>query len=337
MARHNLLNDLATCKTGDAWVPRRFLANSWLQYCRSDLYYALVQKQLGIFVSISRPIGAAKCKVIDGQVLVLIKGAGDLATGVIHRLHRAGMRVVATELPQPLAIRRAVAFASAVYEETWEVEGVVARRVADKGTMDCALAAGEVPVWVDPQAQILQWLRPDAVVDAIMAKRNTSTAIADAPAVVALGPGFVAGQDCHAVVDTNRGHDLGRVILRGRAQADTGVPGRVGNESAQRVLRAPAGGLFVGQSAIGDLVHAGETVADVAGQPVVARLDGVLRGLLHNGLTVHAGWKVGDVDPRAVVEHCFTISDKARAVGGGVLEAILYQLSRLNSAQRLGV
>jgi xanthine dehydrogenase accessory factor len=260
------------------------------------------------------------------HILVVVRGAGDLATGVIHRLHRAGMRVVATELPQPLAIRRTVAFASAAYEGMWQVEGIVARRVADQAAMERALAAGEVPVWVDPEVHILQWLHPTAVVDAIMAKRNTGTRIIDAPVVVALGPGFTAGQDCHAVVDTQRGHDLGRVILQGHAQPDTGTPGTVGGESARRVLRAPNDGLFVGRRQIGDLVRAGETVAEVEGQPVVAQIDGVLRGLLHDGLNVRAGHKVGDVDPRGVVEHCFTISDKARAIGGSVLEAILYQL-----------
>ena len=260
------------------------------------------------------------------HILVVVKGAGDLASGVIHRLHRAGMRVVATELPQPLVIRRAVAFASAVYEGIWEVEGTVARRVADERATDRALAAGEVPVWVDPQARTVQWLRPDAVVDAIMAKRNTGTTIADAPVVVALGPGFTAGVDCHAVIDTKRGHDLGRVIFHGQTQPDTGIPGKVEGETARRVLRAPADGLFVGRRKIGDLVQAGETVAGVSGQPVVAPFDGVLRGLLHDGLTVRAGHKVGDVDPRTVVEHCFTISDKARAIGGSALEAILYLL-----------
>lgn len=263
------------------------------------------------------------------HILVVVKGAGDLATGVIHRLRRAGMTVIATELAQPLVIRRAVAFASAVYEGAWEVEGIVARRVADEAAMERALAAGEAPVWIDPEAQIVRRLGPAAVVDAIVAKRNTGTTLADAPVVVALGPGFTAGQDCHIVIETSRGHDLGRVIFCGQALPDTGVPGKVGGETARRVLRAPAGGLFVGRRQIGDRVRAGEPVAEVAGQPVVAQLDGVLRGLLHDGLTVRAGYKVGDVDPRAVVEHCFTISDKARAIGGSVLEAILYQLSRL--------
>ncbi len=267
------------------------------------------------------------------HILVVVKGAGDLATGVIHRLHRVGMRVVATELPQPLTIRRAVAFASAVYEGTWEVEGIVARRVTDEAVMAGALAAGEVPVWIDPQARIVQRLCPDAVVDAIMAKYNTGTTLTDAPVVVALGPGFTAGQDCHTVIDTKRGHDLSRVIFYGKAQPDTGTPGEVGGEAARRVLRAPADGLFVGRHQIGDLVQAGEPVAEVAGQAIVTQLDGVLRGLLHDGLTIRAGCKVGDVDPRAVVEHCFTISDKARAIGGSVLETILYQLSRLDSAR----
>ncbi len=265
------------------------------------------------------------------HILVLVKGAGDLASGVIHRLHRVGMIVIATELPQPLVIRRMVAFASAVYEKTWQVEGVVARCVTDETTMQQALTAAEVPVWVDPEAQIVRWLAPHVIVDAIMAKRNTGTTRADAPLVIALGPGFTAGQDCHAVIDTHRGHDLGRIIFHGQAQPDTGTPGPVGGETARRLLRAPTDGRFIGHRQIGDRVRAGETVAEVAGQPVVAALDGVLRGLLHDGLTVRAGLKVGDVDPRGVVEHCFTISDKARAISGGVLEAILYQLDRLNA------
>ena len=260
------------------------------------------------------------------NILIVVKGAGDLATGVIHRLHRAGLKVVATELPQPLVIRRAVAFASAMYRKSWEVEGVIARRVTDESGLNRALNAGEVPLLADPQAKIVQHLQPHAVVDAIMAKRNTGTNLADAPVVVALGPGFTAGQDCHAVIETNRGHNLGRVILCGGAEADTGTPGAVGGESSRRLLRAPADGEFAGRHQIGDLVSAGEAVAEVAGRPVVAQIDGVLRGILHDGLIVRAGYKVGDIDPRAVIEHCFSISDKARAIGGGVLEAILYLL-----------
>lgn len=255
---------------------------------------------------------------------VVVKGGGDLGTGVAWRLCRCGFRVLVTETAQPTVIRRTVAFASAVYEGTITVDGITARRVEDQGGMTRSWDAGEVPVVIDPQAETIRHWRPDVVVDAIMAKRNTGTSISDAPLVIALGPGFIAGVDCHAVVETNRGHDLGRVILEGSAEPDTGVPGEVGGESARRVLRAPAAGTFRAVCAIGQPVRAGEVVAYVDQAPVCAQLNGVVRGLIHDGLTVRAGMKVGDVDPRAIVAHCFTISDKALAVAGGVLEAILY-------------
>jgi xanthine dehydrogenase accessory factor len=259
------------------------------------------------------------------DILVVIKGGGDLATGVIHRLHRVGMQVVVTELAQPTVIRRAVAVASAVFEGQVEVEGLVAQLAESDHEIHAALAAGQVPVVVDPRGEVIARLRPTAVVDAIMAKRNTgATAITDAPIVIGLGPGFTAGVDVHAVIETNRGHHLGRVILSGSAEPHTGVPGSTAGFTVERVLRAPCDGTFTGKRRIGDAVEAGEVVASVAGEPVVAKVSGVLRGLLADGLPVRAGMKVGDVDPRGVREHCFTISDKARAIGGGVLEAILY-------------
>lgn len=261
---------------------------------------------------------------MDVGFLVVVKGGGDLATGVAHRLHRAGMRVVITELPRPTVIRRPVAFASAVFEGEISVEGVTARRVESVTQALACLDEGVVPVLVDPQAGVVRELRPDVVVDATIAKRNLGTHISDAPIVVALGPGFTAGVDCHAVVETARGHYLGRVITQGQATPNTGVPGAVLGYTEERVIRAPCGGVFRGERQIGDRVEAGQTVARVDGEPVVARISGVLRGLLADGLPVHAGMKVGDVDPRGVVDHCFTISDKARAVGGGVLEAILW-------------
>ncbi len=268
------------------------------------------------------------------DILVVIKGGGDLATGVVHRLHRAGMPVVVTELAQPTVIRRAVAVASAVYEGLVEVEGLVARLVkADgdpKGFDLKPLGSWDwVPVVVDPRGELISRLRPTVVVDAIMAKRNTGASITDAPIVIGLGPGFTAGVDVHAVIETNRGHNLGRVILSGGAEPDSGVPGPTMGYTHERVLRAPCQGIFQGQRRIGDAVEAGEAVASVAGQPVVAKIPGVLRGLLADGLSVRAGMKVGDVDPRGVREHCFTISDKARAIGGGVLEAVLYLLRTL--------
>ena len=261
---------------------------------------------------------------MDVGFLVVVKGGGDLATGVAHRLHRAGMWVIITELPQPTVIRRPVAFASAVFEGEISVEGVTARRVESVTQALACLDEGVVPVLVDPQAGVVRELRPDVVVDATIAKRNLGTHISDAPIVVALGPGFTAGVDCHAVVETARGHYLGRVITQGQATPNTGVPGAVVGHAEDRVVRAPCAGVFRGERRIGDRVEAGQSVARVDGEPIVARISGVLRGLLADGLPVHAGMKVGDVDPRGVVDHCFTISDKARAVGGGVLEAILW-------------
>ena len=188
------------------------------------------------------------------------------------------------------------------------------------------MAEGQVPLIIDPRAEVLARLRPTVVVDAIMAKRNTGTTITDAPIVIGLGPGFTAGVDVHAVIETNRGHNLGRIILSGSAEPHTGVPGPTAGYTVQRVLRAPCEGAFTGKRHIGDPVEAGEVVASVAGEPIAAKLAGVIRGLLADGLFVKAGMKVGDVDPRGVREHCFTISDKARSIGGGVLEAILYLL-----------
>ena len=258
------------------------------------------------------------------DILIVIKGGGDLATGVAHRLHRAGMPVVVTELAQPTVIRRAVAVASAVYEGQMEVEGLVARLVESDQEIRAVLDVGQAPVVIDPRGEAITRLRPTVVVDAVMAKRNTGTSIADAPIVIGLGPGFTAGADVHAVIETNRGHYLGRVILAGSAEPHTGVPGPTAGFSVERVLRAPCEGTFMGNRHIGDPVEAGEVVASVAGEPVVAKISGVVRGLLADGLSVKAGMKVGDVDPRGVREHCFTISDKARAIGGGVLEAVLY-------------
>ncbi|GBD09238.1 hypothetical protein HRbin22_01487 [Candidatus Thermoflexus japonica] len=257
------------------------------------------------------------------MIRVAVKGGGDLGTGAILRLHRAGFRVWVTELPQPLAIRRAVAVASAVYEGAITVEGHTARRVADPSEFPALWERGEIPVLVDPGGESIRRLRPEVVVDAIMAKRNTGTSIEDAPVVVALGPGFTAGVDCHAVVETARGHDLGRVYYTGSALPDTGIPGTIGGHDVLRVLRAPCAGRFRGIRRIGDRVEAGEIVAYVDETPIRTAIAGVLRGLLFDGLEVTPGMKVGDVDPRAEARHCFTVSDKAWAVGGGVLEAVL--------------
>lgn len=263
--------------------------------------------------------------------LVVVRGAGDLATGCILRLVRSGFRVAALEVARPSAIRRTVCLSEAMYDGRAEVEGIEAMRVDSPGALKTALdrfgPAGPVPVLEDPQALALPLLEPLALVDAILAKRNLGTRLDMAPVVVALGPGFEAGVDAHAVVETNRGHDLGRVLLRGRAEPDTGAPGLIAGVGRERVLHAPRAGTAENLKAIGDRVRAGEPVLALHGPDgtgtVAAAIDGMLRGLIRDGFPVPAGLKVGDVDPRCRREHCHTVSDKALAIAGGVLEVIL--------------
>ncbi len=264
------------------------------------------------------------------DTLILVRGGGDLATGVAHRLHRAGFTVIITELSQPLAVRRAVSFAEAVYAGRVTVEGVTAHLAPDPMVGMAYTVMGEIPVVVDADDTVLARMRPPIVVDARLAKKNLGTHLTDAKLVIGLGPGFTACVDCHAVVETNRGHDLGRVYWEGSAEPNTGEPELVRGVAGQRVLRAPRDGIFKERVEIGDLVKAGDVLAEVVdplqgvdGEPIQAQFDGVVRGLLHDGLRVTAGMKVGDLDPRGVREYCFLISDKARAVSGGVLEAIL--------------
>lgn len=257
------------------------------------------------------------------DTLVLVRGGGDLASGVAHRLHRAGFTVMITELARPMCIRRTVSFAQAVYAGQVTVESVTARLAPDPASALAFAALNLIAVVVDPDGAAVRQLRPPVVVDARLAKQPLDTRRHDAPCVIALGPGFTAGVDCHAVVETQRGHDLGRVLWEGSAAPDTGLPEAVQGVAAERVLRAPAAGTFSAESAIGDPVLPGQIVGRVGSTPVAAQCAGVLRGLLQDGLPVTAGLKVGDVDPRGQREHCFSISDKARAVGGGVLEAVL--------------
>lgn len=265
--------------------------------------------------------------------VVVVKGAGDLATGVIARLSRAGFRVVATEIAAPTTVRRMVAFSEAVFAREVQVEELRARLVAGRDQIEQAWRESAVPVIVDPEAAIIRTLRPEVVVDAIMAKRNLGTRMDEADVVIGLGPGFTAKVDVHAVVETQRGHYLGRALWEGSAEPDTGVPGEIGGRGIERLLRAPcAGTLRLAGKRIGDRIAAGETACFVDETPVPAAIDGMLRGLLHEGLTVRAGMKIGDVDPRGTREHCFTISEKALAIGGGVLEAAMQRLSQRRRA-----
>jgi xanthine dehydrogenase accessory factor len=258
------------------------------------------------------------------DTLVVIKGAGDLATGVAARLFRSGFPVIMTELSNPLMVRRTVAFGEAVYENEVTVEGIRACRADDVAAARRVLKDGAIPVLVDPEARCVAELAPAVLVDAIMAKRNTGTALTDAPTVIGLGPGFRAGLDCHAVIETNRGHSLGRAIYEGSAEPDTGQPGPVSGKTRQRILRAPLSGIVEGLVAIGQPVAEAQVVAKVEGHPVRAGTSGVLRGLVRSGTKVSQGIKIGDVDPRAEPAHCYLISDKALAIAGGVLEAILH-------------
>ncbi|MDF1500371.1 MAG: selenium-dependent molybdenum cofactor biosynthesis protein YqeB [Anaerolineales bacterium] len=255
--------------------------------------------------------------------LVLIRGGGDLASGVALRLHRSGFAALIAEIKQPLAVRRAVAFAEAIYTGEVQVEEVTGRRVQALTEIASALREHVVPVMIDPQARVREDVRLAAIVDARMRKRQPERTIETGEVVIGLGPGFTAGLDCHAVIETNRGHAMGRVIWDGPAEEDTGVPEAVGDYRGDRVLRAPADGVLTGGLEIGTVVKDGDVLARVGERPVQAPFDGVLRGLIHDGLPVKTGMKVGDLDPRGVVEHCFTVSDKALAVGGGVLEALL--------------
>jgi xanthine dehydrogenase accessory factor len=260
-------------------------------------------------------------------VLVLIRGGGDLASGVALRLYRAGLRLLITELPQPLVVRRTVSFAEAIYEGSCQVEGITAIRAS---SLDQALrisTEGSIPVLVDPDAQVqikLNNLRdPLVLVDARMTKLSCELTLSSAALVVGLGPGCVAGENCHAVVETHRGHQLGRVIWNGVTETDTGVPEAMPGEGRSRVLRAPVRGLIQAFAQIGDHVENGQVIARVDDAPVISPFTGMLRGMIHSGLIVWQGLKIGDVDPRDDPSYCFLVSDKALAVGGGVLEAIL--------------
>lgn len=262
----------------------------------------------------------------------IIRGGGDLASGVAVRLHRAGLKLLIAELPQPLAVRRLVSFAEAVYAGAVEVEGVKARCVANFSAALDVMRAGQIAVLVDPQLHVLQNLSQmdggaelGVLVDGRMTKQPPEIGKEAAPLVIGLGPGFIGGENCHACVETNRGHNMGRVFWQGPAEEDTGIPESVSSRRSERVLRAPADGILELHAEIGDHLEAGQLVAEVAGTAILAPFKGVLRGLLHSGIAVAKNLKVGDLDPRDDPSFCTLVSDKSLAVGGGVLEAILSQ------------
>jgi len=253
---------------------------------------------------------------------IVVRGAGDLATGVIYILKNFGYDVIVTEIAKPSAIRRTVALCEAVYDGEKTVENITGVRCTGLKQIHDVLEAGHIPILIDPDSKIIDDIAPNIVVDAIIAKKNLGTSMRMAPIVIGLGPGFIAGQDVHAVIETSRGHMLGRMILKGSAMPNTGVPGVIGGYSHERVIYAPKAGIIKCLSKIGDHVQAGETIATVEGAPVKTKISGILRGIIRDGYVVTEGFKTADVDPRDVYDHCFSISDKARMIGFGTLFAI---------------
>lgn len=269
------------------------------------------------------PKNAALWRMRMKRKKVLLKGAGDLATGIACRLHRSGFPVIMTEIPEPTTVRRSVAFSRAVYDGRAQVEGITGILCSSLPESEAAIEQNQIAVLVDPQCEILEQWRPDVLVDAIIGKRNQGTSIRDAWLVIGIGPGFTAGKDCHAVIESQRGHDLGRCIWSGSAVPNTGIPGSIHGYGIERLLKSEADGIFYGIVSIGDLVEAGTVVAYTGEIPIQAQIRGIVRGLLQDGIGVYKGMKVGDIDPRCQKENCYTVSDKASSIAGGVLEAIL--------------
>ena len=302
-------------------------------------------------------------QIIKKNLLIICRGAGDLATGIIHRLHRAGHRVIALETDYPAAIRRQVSFCEAVYDGSAAVEGVTARLVPaladaesdtetysgindtpaahivsekwDSSAIEAVLEAGEVPLLIDQKGESIALLKPDVVVDAIIAKKNLGTTIDMAPLVIGVGPGFTAGQDVHLVIESMRGHNLARIITDGMAQPNTGVPGNIAGFTSERVIHAPAAGYIHDVRKIGDIVQKGDEIARIYPDkesydnalseyvPVNATITGIIRGLIREGYYFREDFKIADIDPReSELTNCFTISDKARSIAGSVLEAV---------------
>ena len=302
-------------------------------------------------------------QIIKKNLLIICRGAGDLATGIIHRLHRAGHRVIALETDYPAAIRRQVSFCEAVYDGSAVVEGVTARLVPaladaetdtetysgendtpaahivsekwDSSAIEAVLEAGEVPLLIDQKGESIALLKPDVVVDAIIAKKNLGTTINMAPLVIGVGPGFTAGKDVHLVIESMRGHNLARIITDGMAQPNTGVPGNIAGFTSERVIHAPAAGYIYDVRKIGDIVQKGDEIARIYPDkgsydnklseyvPVNATITGIIRGLIREGYYFKEGFKIADIDPReSELTNCFTISDKARSIAGSVLEAV---------------
>ncbi|MDF2839686.1 MAG: selenium-dependent molybdenum hydroxylase system protein YqeB family [Clostridia bacterium] len=261
--------------------------------------------------------------------IVVVRGGGDLATGTIHRLHRCGFKVLVLEVPKPTSIRRKVSFSEAIYDGKAQVEGITAVHVNNVEEIMEAWENENIPLMIDPKGELIKAVKAKIVVDAIIAKKNLGTSKHMADITVALGPGFVAGSDVDVVIETSRGHDLGKLIFQGQAKKNTGVPGVVGGYSKERVIYASCDGSIDNVKDIGAIVEKDEVLAYIGNTPIRATISGLLRGIIRNGSTVKAGDKIADIDPRiSELENCNRISDKSRNIAGGVLEAILYMANR---------
>lgn len=259
------------------------------------------------------------------EEIVIIRGGGDIASGVIQKLHRSGFKVLVLEVEKPTSIRRKVSFSEAIYDKYITIENITAVHINNMEEILNTWERDEIPVAIDPSGKYIDILKPYIVIDAILAKKNLGTKKDMAAITIALGPGFEANRDVNIVVETNRGHDLGRLIFSGKAIENTGVPGEIGGYSKERVLYSPYSGTINNVKEIGDVVKARDVIAYVENMEIKATIDGVLRGLIRDNSKVHKGLKIADIDPRLTEKkNCYTISDKARNIGGAVLEGILY-------------
>jgi xanthine dehydrogenase accessory factor len=257
--------------------------------------------------------------------VVIVRGGGDIASGTIQKLHRCGFKVLVLEVPEPTSIRRKVSFSEAIYDGEFTIEGTTSVFVKSFEEIKNIWNEKKVPVVIDPKGNYINVIKSKVLVDAILAKKNLGTNIHMAPITIGLGPGFLAGRDVYAVIETMRGHNLGRIIFSGEAQKNTGIPGDIMGYSKERVIYSHSIGMVKNVKNISDIVKAGETIAYINDVPVKATIDGVLRGIIRDGMEVTNNFKIADIDPRLKEkENCFTISDKARSIAGGVLEAILY-------------
>lgn len=266
--------------------------------------------------------------------IIIVRGGGDIASGTINRLHNMGFRVLVLEISKPNFIRRKVCYGEAVYEGEFSLEGTISKLACSLEEIYSIWEEKKIPVYIDPEMKILEKLSPDVIIDGILAKKNLGMSKELAPVTIGLGPGFEAGKNVHAVIETNRGHNLGRIIYEGKAAENTGIPGIIQGYGKERVIYASAEGILKTVHDIGDVVQKDEIIAYIGTEPVKASLTGLIRGMIRGGSFVKKGLKISDIDPREdQLENCYTISDKARTISGGAVEAVFFLLNKNNKSK----